>query len=110
MEFSELIKKAKEIRDEYKKLTQKEGNKPWGVMEHTLGFVGDVGDLVKLVMAKNKFRNCENVDKKLIHELSDCLWSIIIIADELGIDLESGFLETMDELHRRIETEKSRKK
>jgi len=106
MEFNEFIKKAKEIRDKYAELNRKEGNKPWGVAECTQGFVGDVGDLVKLVMAKGKFRNCEDMDEKLRHELSDCLWSIIIIADELGIDLEKCFFDTMDELNRRIDKEK----
>jgi NTP pyrophosphatase (non-canonical NTP hydrolase) len=58
---------------------------------------------MKLVMAKNNFRNGENIDAKLAHELSDCLWSIIVIANELGIDLEKEFLFTMDGLEEKLE-------
>jgi len=57
---------------------------------------------MKLVMAKEGFRAHNNIDKKLAHELADCLWSIIILADELSIDLESEFLTTMEELQKRI--------
>lgn len=101
MEFKELIKKAKEVKDKYGKINEK----PWGVAEYTQGFVGDVGDLMKLVMAKNDLRRIEDTDKKLVHELSDCLWSILIIADELGIDLEGQFVKQMDELEEKINRE-----
>ena len=70
------------------------------------GFVGDVGDLVKLVMAKEGIREVENVDDKLKHELADCLWSILVIASNYGIDIEKSFMETMDELEKRISSEK----
>ena len=99
MELGELIKKAKEVREKYRKIEEK----PWGVAEHTQGLVGDVGELAKLVMAKNGFRKIEGVDGKLAHELSDCLWAILIIADELGIDLESEFMKQMGELEEKID-------
>lgn len=70
MEFSELIKRAKEINA---KLAEREGSRAWGVSERAQGFVGDVGDLMKLVMAKNGYRKYEDLDKKLSHELGDCL-------------------------------------
>lgn len=101
MEFSEYIKKAKEIKEKYREINPT----PWSAAEYAQGFVGDVGDLMKLIMAKNKFRAGENVDVKLAHELSDCLWSILILADELGIDMESEFVKNMDELKKRIDSE-----
>lgn len=60
--------------------------------------VGDVGDLSKLIMAKNNQRNIPDLDAKLAHELADCLWSTIALADELNIDLEGAFVETMNAL------------
>lgn len=98
MELKELIKKAKEIKERYASLNKKQ----WGVAEYTQGFVGDVGDLMKLIMTKEGFREIENIDEKLKHELSDCLWSILIIADELGIDLETEFMKNMDKLKKRL--------
>ena len=105
MEFRELIKKAIEIKDAYAQLNKQKGEKAWGVAEYAQGFVGDVGDLIKLVMAREGFRSYENVDKKLAHELADCLWSVIVIAEELDIDLELEFLKTMEKLERRISSE-----
>ena len=69
------------------------------------GFVGDVGDLMKLTMSKAGIRNIEDVDNKLAHELSDCLWSILVLASKYNIDLEQAFMETMDELEGRINKE-----
>jgi NTP pyrophosphatase (non-canonical NTP hydrolase) len=62
----------------------------------------DIGDLAKLVQAKEGVRDVEDVDAKLAHELSDCLWSIIVLADYYGVDLEAGFMRTMDELRERL--------
>jgi len=98
MELSELTKKAKQIKEKYRAVNKK----PWGIAEYTQGFVGDVGDLVKLIMARNGLRNADNIDEKLAHELSDCLWSIIVIADELGIDLEKSFIKTMEDIDKKI--------
>jgi hypothetical protein len=51
---------------------------------------------------KNNYRHIEHVDKKIAHELAACLWSIIVIASELNIDLETEFNQTMDELEARL--------
>jgi len=67
-----------------------------------MGLVGDVGDLVKLVQAQNRKREIEDSQEKLAHELSDCLWSILIIAKKYDIDLEKAFMETMDSLDKEI--------
>lgn len=69
------------------------------------GFVGDVGDLSKIIMAKNGHRAMNNVDEKLKHELSDCLWSILVIADYYDIDLENQFSKSMDELETRVDAQ-----
>ncbi|HOU13281.1 MAG TPA: MazG nucleotide pyrophosphohydrolase domain-containing protein [Anaerolineae bacterium] len=63
-----------------------------------LGFVGDVGDLVKLVMAQSGRRMIPDAESKLAHELADCLWSIIVLADVHNVDLEKAFGQTMDDL------------
>ena len=105
MEFKELINRAIEVRNKYSKIEIKLTGKPWGVSERTQGFVADAGDLMKLIMAKNKLRKIEGVDEKLAHEVSDCLWSILVIADELGIDIEREFEKNMKELEKKIEAE-----
>ena len=62
------------------------------------GFVVDVGDLMKLVMAKNGARPVEDLERKLAHELSDCLWSVLVLARLYDVDLEKAFLATMTDI------------
>lgn len=104
MQFQEIIKRARAIKKAYDALNRREGNRGWGVSEYTQGLVGDVGDLMKLIMAKRGFRFSEeeNVVAALKHELADCLWSVLMIADELGINLEKEFLATMSKLENKI--------
>ena len=102
MELQAFIEKANEIKSLYAAQNQKQ----WGVQEYTQGLVGDVGDLAKLVLTKEGYRNIEDVDAKLAHEVSDCLWSVLVIASELGIDLEKEFFSNMDALKVKIESKK----
>jgi NTP pyrophosphatase (non-canonical NTP hydrolase) len=62
------------------------------------GLVSDVGDLMKLVMAREGFRKIDETNSKLAHELSDCLWCILVLASEYGIDIERSFIEEMNKL------------
>lgn len=102
MEFQELIKKAKEVKELYRRTNDNDGHKRWELAEYFQGLVGDVGDLSKLIMAKDNFRKADELDQKLKHELVDCLWSIMVIVDELNIDLEKEFLEGMDQLKKKL--------
>ena len=60
---------------------------------------------MKLVVAKEGMREVENVDDALAHELADCLWSVIVLANKYNVDLEQSFVRTMDELEERIQKE-----
>lgn len=86
------------IRALYTEFEKQKFGKPWTSEEIALGFVGDVGDLVKLIMAANGYRDIPDSKKKLEHELADCLWSLIVLANMHGINLEKAFLETMQDL------------
>ena len=98
MEFSDLIQRALTVRTRYAQLEQKRYGAAWTTEELALGFVGDVGDLAKLVMAQNGRRDIPNASEKLAHELADCLWSVIVLAQAYQIDLEESFLQTMNDL------------
>lgn len=104
MTFEELIQRAVEVRAKYDELNAKRGI-TWNEQNLMSGFVGDVGDLSKIIMAKHGLRGMDDVDAKLAHELSDCLWSVLVIADKYKIDLASEFTKTMDGLDKRIESE-----
>lgn len=99
MEFSQLSVRALEIRRAFAAYEQRRTGRTWTREEIMQGFVVDMGDLMRLVMAKAGARTVAgDVDAKLAHELSDCLWSLLVLADQYGIDLEKEFLRTMDEL------------
>ncbi|MFH0873607.1 MAG: MazG nucleotide pyrophosphohydrolase domain-containing protein [Candidatus Komeilibacteria bacterium] len=102
MTFQQVIKRAKNIRAKYKVLETKKYGQPWTTAQIAEGFIGDVGDLLQLVMAKQGVRDIKNVNAELKHELSDCLWAIIVLADAYQIDLEKAFFQTMDELEARF--------
>lgn len=60
------------IRKLYEEKERKLYGSSWTSEEIALGFVGDVGDLVKLVVAENGKRNIPDSRSKLEHELAAC--------------------------------------
>ena len=100
--LKDLQQRAMAIRQQYAELNKKDGHDQWGPKDYALGFAGDFGDLMKLVMAKENMRHIDDVDAKLKHELADCLWSLLVLAEHYGVDLEAEFLDTMTKLDARI--------
>lgn len=102
MTFDDLQKRAIEIRNKYDEMNAKKRGVVWNEQNLMAGFVGDVGDLSKIIMAKHGLRGMDDVDAKLAHELADCLWSVLVLADKYGIDLPAEFQKTMGQLELRI--------
>jgi len=100
--IKELTSRAVDIKNKYHKLEKEKYGKEWTTSQIMQGFVGDVGDLMKLIMAKDGIREAKDVNKKIAHELSDCLYSILVLSKKLNVDIESEFLKTMDELEQKI--------
>lgn len=108
MDFQNIIKRATEIRQQCAEMEKEKYGSAWTNEELALGFVGDVGDLAKLVVSMEGKRDIPQAKTKLAHELADCLWSVIALANAHNVDLEQAFLDTVDELesHIRSSTEK----
>ncbi len=98
MELAHLSDRAMHIRECFARCEQRRTGRTWTREEIMQGFVVDAGDLMKLVMAKAGARLVDDADRKLAHELSDCLWSVLVLARLYGVDMEKEFLKTMDEL------------
>lgn len=98
MELFELTERAMEIRRRLAGRERGAAGREWTREEIMQGFVVDVGDLMKLVMVKAGVRPGADVDSKLAHELSDCLWSVLVLSRLYGVDLEREFLNTMTSL------------
>jgi len=89
---------ARGVRQGYAAMEKRRYGRTWTPEEVMLGFLGDVGDLAKLVQGKAGVRPTPDLDNKVAHELADCLWSVMTLADLYGVDLEQSFSDTMRDL------------
>lgn len=104
MTLKYLTARPARVRELYAQRETARTGHPWSRAELAQGFVGDVGDLMKLVMAKEGRRvsAIKDNDAALAHELADCLWSVLVLADSYGINLELEFARTMDQLETKL--------
>lgn len=102
-DFETLQQKALFIKNFYKQKQLSKGKPAWTASDYMAGFVSDIGELSEFVAAKKGIRTIEDVEEKLEHELCDCLYSVMVLADEFNIDLSAAFGKNMDKLAERIE-------
>src|SRR5688572_30320548 len=102
MPLKKLTERALEIRALFKEQETRKHGRSWTREEIMLGMVGDVGDLAKLVLAKEGVRDIPDLENKLKHELSDCLWSLLVLAAEYDINLEYEFMNTMNSIEKKL--------
>lgn len=98
MDFQQMQARARAVRSQYAEVEAASYGRSWTTEEIMLGFLGDVGDLAKLVQGKAGVRPRDDLDEALAHELADCLWSVLTLADAYDVDLARAFTSTMDEL------------
>ena len=103
MTFEYAAGGARRTRELYRRLEQRRYGREWDVRDLFIGFQGDVGDLAQLLGAQQGVRpGPEDLHAAIGHEIADCMWSLFVIADELGLDVESSFAALLDELTARI--------
>jgi len=103
MQLSELQKLGTEIDDAYIK-----SGKEKGYAERTplvyLGFLmTDLGELTEQIMAKQKYRDGENIDYKIEHELADCLWAVLMLGKHLNVDMAKAYTDMIQNVKDRQE-------
>lgn len=103
--IQDLQDQAVAIRQKYDILNQRKRGVTWNGQQLMAGFVGDVGDLSKIIMAKHGLRAMEDIDQKLAHELADCLWSVLVLAQTYGVDVSAAFEDMVADLHAELDTE-----
>lgn len=108
MRFSDLQQSALHLNALYEQLETKKWGRAWTTEELALGFMGDVGDLAKLIQAHAGMRDIDDCQARLGHELSDCLWSIIVLASKCGVDLEAEFVRNTEGLVAHVSGELAR--
>ena len=102
MELQKLINRAMDLRTQYEKKEKQLYGSPATDGDIAQGFLSDVNNLVKLVMAPHGKREIMNRTEKLGSQLSHCLWSVIVLAKMHNIDLGQSFMETMDKLENHL--------
>jgi len=103
MDFSEASRQALGVRELYRELELLRYGREWSVNDLMVGMVGDVGDLAQLIGAQQGVRpGPDDLGAALGHELADVLWSVFVLADELGVDVQAAFADTMEHLRARV--------
>jgi NTP pyrophosphatase (non-canonical NTP hydrolase) len=95
-DIKDLQNRALAIRQKYEEYEQRRIGRTWSTKDLAMGFVVDLGELIELIMAKEGLREVDDVDSKLAHELADCLWSILVLADKYGVDIEKAFTDEFE--------------
>jgi len=102
MELQKLVNRAMDLRRQYERKEIELYGSPATDEEIAQGFLGDVNNLLKLIMAENGKRKIANSKEKLESQLAHCLWSVIVLAKMRNIDLEQSFMEAMDRLENHL--------
>jgi NTP pyrophosphatase (non-canonical NTP hydrolase) len=98
-----LTARAREIRAAFDAHNTGADRPTWTPLQLAQGFAADVGALNKLLMMRTGLREAPpDLDARLAHELADCLWSLLILADAHAIDLESAFQQTMSDIEQTL--------
>src|SRR5687767_14321266 len=101
-ELESLQERALQICALYDELNTRAGGRVWNREDLMLGFVGDVSDLAKQVMAAEGRRQLPGGRTALAHELADCLWSVLVLAHRYDFDLAAEFDRTMAGVERHV--------
>ena len=105
--LAELTARGMEVAALYDELNLAQRGRVWTRAETMMGFVGDVGDLAKLVMAAEGARSDVGGPpgqsaRALEHELADCLWAVLVLARRYDVDLAAAYGAAMDDLTGRL--------
>jgi NTP pyrophosphatase (non-canonical NTP hydrolase) len=98
MDFSAATARACHIRELYKQLEERLHGTAWTPQELMLGYLYDIGELARLVMAaEGRWLHEGDLPRELEDKLSECLWWVLVLADALG-DITKAFTTKMNDL------------
>lgn len=87
---------ALSVRALYETLETRFNGRTWSLHELMIGFSNDVGHIGRLVLAHDGTWPIDgDVTAELKHKLAESLWWTFVLADKLGVDIDSAFTEAM---------------
>ncbi len=89
-DFSEIIRRSKNIRKLYHQLEQQHHGSEWTIEEDVLAFLTDAGLVGRQTMSQQGRWPAKNTDTELEHKLGECIWWLIVLADRMNIDMEEA--------------------
>ena len=102
MDFDKIIHRAINLRRQYEIRETHLYGSPSTNADLARGFAGDVNNLIKLIEAQQGMRSIANSKEKLEAHLAHCLWSVIVLAQQYDVSLETAFMEAMDRLENHL--------
>ena len=95
----EAVQEAIAVRREFAAFETRHYGREWTLSDLVAGLATDVGDLARLVAAKQGIRpQPDDLDASLAHEVADCLWALFVIADAVGVDVPTAYENGMGSL------------
>lgn len=99
MNFSEIIERSIQIRENYHKLERQYHGKEWTVEEDALAFLTDAGLVGRLTMAQQKrWPISGEAVAELEHKLSECIWWLIVLSERMDINMSKSLDEFLTKL------------
>ncbi len=100
MLIEEMQARAVQVRQQFAAFERASYGQEWLVEDLVIGLTKDVGDLAEIVqrLEGKRVPRSQSAKAELEHEISDCLWSLLVIADRYNVDVSGAFARTMDGL------------
>ncbi len=93
MDIEEMQQRAVEVRARFAVFEEASYEQAWSTQDVVMGLMTDVGDLSAIMYRLEGRRPLRDGDPKeeLAHELSDCLWVLLVLADRYGVEMGASF-------------------
>jgi NTP pyrophosphatase (non-canonical NTP hydrolase) len=99
VDFTAATVRARHSRELYRQLEKRLHGSVWTPQEVMLGYLYDIGELGRLVMAaEDRWLHEGDLRRELDDKLSECLWWVLVLADRLGVDITKAFTTKMNDL------------
>jgi NTP pyrophosphatase (non-canonical NTP hydrolase) len=97
--LAEASARANEVRKLYHRLEESNHGTRWSRQEDMVGFLYDIGELGRLLMAnEGRWVHEGDTRKELQDKLAECLWWILVLSDRLDIDITQAYLSKVKDL------------